>query len=150
MGNVRVRQFRQEDAKLVVQIAKCLDFTQKSLKTIKADAKKTTCLVAEVNSKPAGFILFKAGRQSGKIDFLAVKNRFQGFGLGSRLLKKAESCIKARKAKKMTVHTFGFSGNYAPFFKVRDFYHRHGFQRLREIPNGFMNGVDKLVMFKEF
>lgn len=151
MAKVRLRQCRASDVKSVQSIARLSGyFSLKDLKTIRDSALRHGCLLATVDSRPAGFIVFKASKPSASISYVAVKDRFQGFGIGSRLLKAAERRIKAQKASKVVLHTFGYSGNYTPFFRVRDFYHRHGFQRLREIPNGFMNGVDKLVMFKEF
>jgi len=151
MVKVRVRVFKHQDAGRLLAIAKSLGyFSLKDLKNMRLDAERNHCLVATVNSRPAGFIVFKAASLKGKILWLAVRKNCQGFGLGGKLLKSAENRIKARKASKVLLHTFGFSGSYFPFFKVREFYYRHGFQRLREIPNGFMPGVDKLVMFKEF
>lgn len=151
MAKTKLRQFKQEDSKAVLAIAKVLDyFTLKDLKNIKDWAFKEHCIVAQSGSRLVGFIVFKAHRKGGKIHYLAVRKAFQGSGLGGKLLKRAESHIKTHKAKKVFLHTFGHSGSYFPFYKVREFYYRNGFQRLREIPNGFMNGVDKLVMVKEF
>ncbi|HIH21785.1 MAG TPA: GNAT family N-acetyltransferase [Candidatus Diapherotrites archaeon] len=151
MARVKIRAFKAQDLKAVLRIAKSLGyFSLKDLKNMRHDALKNNCLIAALDSKPVGFIVFSALKPKGKILWLAVNRKAQGFGLGSKLLKRAEGRIKARKASKVMLHTFGFSGNYLPFLKVRDFYYRHGFQRLREIPNGFMQGVDKLVMVKEF
>ncbi|MDO8646818.1 MAG: GNAT family N-acetyltransferase [Candidatus Diapherotrites archaeon] len=151
MVKIKFRSFKSQDTKSIVGIAKALGyFTLKDLKNIKDCAFKDHCVVAEAKSRPVGFIVFKAHKKDSKIHYLAVRRDFQGFGLGGRLLKRAESHIKTHKAKKVVLHTFGFSGNYQPFLKVRDFYYRNGFQRLREIPNGFVNGVDKLIMVKEF
>jgi len=151
MVKVRLRQCKSSDVKGIQRIAKVSGyFSLKDIKTIKDSALTQGCLIATVNSRPAGFIVFNTSRLRASISYIAVKDRFQGLGLGGRLLKAAERRMKAKKARKVLLHTFGYSGDHAPFYKVRDFYHRHGFQRLREIPNGFMNGVDKLVMVKEF
>ena len=151
MSRPKITGFELKYDKAIMRIAKASgSFTLKDLKDIKLAASKDHCFVAEVNSKPAGFIVFKAQKKDSRILFLAVNPKFQGSGLGGRLLKRAERHIKAHKAKRVILHTFGYSGSYNPFYKVREFYYRNGFHRLREIPNGFVNGVDKLIMVKEF
>lgn len=79
-------------------------------------------------------------------DYLAVHKGYRKHGLASQLLKKIEEFIKERNGRYLHVLTCDID-SYAP---ARSFYEKHGYKKVAEIPDYYVQGEGRIDYFKQF
>jgi len=75
------------------------------------------CLVSETGGEPSGFITLKYGTVSAQIGLLAVDSKFHHCGVGTNLLKTAESLSKSKGYDDITVVTQGHNYPALKFYQ---------------------------------
>ena len=93
----------------------------------------------------AGFIVAEAGpRGSGHIITIDVVAGARRSGVGSLLLTGAEDRLRGARCHKVALETA------VDNIPALSFYKRHGYSVIRTFPRYYSNGVDALVLQKEF
>jgi [ribosomal protein S18]-alanine N-acetyltransferase len=97
------------------------------------------------SSPVAGFIVAEAGpRRSGHIITIDVVAAARRSGVGSLLLDAAEDRLRAAGCHSVALETA------VDNISALSFYKRHGYSVIRTFPRYYSNGVDALVLQKEF
>lgn len=141
MEGLKVRDFIERDHAIVMDIAESLGewFTPDGLRNISRDIRFQSCLIAEVDGRPIGFLSFFARDGIGWIGWMGVLPGYQRNGIGSALLRAVADRMRGAGIEELRVSTLGDSVDYEPYERTRAFYKRAGFvehQRiLREDPN---------------
>jgi [ribosomal protein S18]-alanine N-acetyltransferase len=98
---------------------------------------------ASENNKPGGFIVAHPGA-TGHIVTIDVDALARRSGVGSLLLRAAEERLRAAGARAVSLETA--VDNIAAL----SFYKRHGYSVVKTVPRYYSNGVDALVLTKEW
>jgi ribosomal protein S18 acetylase RimI-like enzyme len=77
--------------------------------------------------------------------WIAVDRRYQGQGIGSRLLDFLEEGIKGRKGRMILVDT----SSIAEYEKTQKFYFRKGFHEVARVPDYYWPGNDRVTFCKK-
>jgi ribosomal protein S18 acetylase RimI-like enzyme len=77
--------------------------------------------------------------------WIAVDRRYQGQGIGSRLLDFLEEGIKERKGRMILVDT----SSIAEYEKTQKFYFRKGFHEVARVPDYYWPGNDRVTFCKK-
>jgi ribosomal-protein-alanine N-acetyltransferase len=100
------------------------------------------CLVAEHNAEIAGFILAYGESGEGHIITLDVREPFRHRGVGSRLLRSAETSLAARGVRCIELETA--TNNRAAIA----FWEKHGYRAFGVAPGYYADGSDAYLMRK--
>lgn len=79
------------------------------------------------------------------IYWIAVAGKEQGLGLGKRLLKFAEDSIRETNGRLVLIET----SSRKDYERTRRFYRSMGYEEISRIPDFYMSGEDKLVLWKK-
>ncbi len=79
-------------------------------------------------------------------DYLAVHRNYRKHGLASALLKEVEKFIKEKKGRYVHVLSCDID-SYAP---ARAFYEKHGYKKVAQIPDYYVEGEGRVDYFKKF
>ena len=96
-------------------------------RSVPTDLRHQTGLVAVRDQEVVGFITLYVAEGRMHIGWLAVDRQMQGHGIGSRLLKAAESEAHGVGIDELATYTLGESVAYQPYELTRRFYWKHGF-----------------------
>jgi len=131
--NVHIRETDGSDIEHVLGIARALRswFTEKGERFIQQDAEFQNVLIAEVDSKPVGFLTYFTYEGVGHIGWMGVLPDEQRQGIGTALFRAFESAMKERNIDLLQVHTLGDGVEYHPYNRTRDFYRKMGFETYR-------------------
>jgi ribosomal-protein-alanine N-acetyltransferase len=109
------------------------------------NARKYSPPIASAPGGLAGFIVAEAGnRGSGHIITIDVIAGARRFGVGSLLLRAAEDRLRAAHCRSVELETA------VDNLSALSFYKRHGYSVIRTSPRYYSNGVDALVLQKDF
>jgi ribosomal protein S18 acetylase RimI-like enzyme len=104
------------------------------------------CMV-DSRDQPMGYICYgPVPMTQGTFDlyWIAVHPKFQGRGVGSRLLDFLEKCVKEQKGRMILVDTSSI-----PSYKMtQKFYSSKGFQEVARIPDYYRLGNDRITFCK--
>ena len=103
--------------------------------------------VAEVDSKVAGYIcwgLTPLTEGTWDIYWIAIAREKHGMGIGTALLKCAETKIKQAGGRLALIETSSKPG----YEKTKGFYHARGYELICRIPDFYAPGDDKLILQK--
>ena len=103
----------------------------------------TLVAVHEASSEPQGFIVAQSGN-TGHIITIDVIAGTRRAGVGSRLIKAAEERLRASGCRAVDLETA------VDNLGALSFYKRHGYSVIRSWPRYYSNGVDALVLQKQF
>lgn len=78
--------------------------------------------------------------------WICVERSQQSNGIGSQLLHRVEEYVRAQGARAIYLETSD-SAAYRP---AREFYERHGYQRVAYLPNFYTEGEGKIIYYKSF
>ncbi len=78
--------------------------------------------------------------------WICVERSQQSNGIGSRLLQHVEECVRAQGGRAIYLETSD-SMMYQP---AREFYERHGYQRVAHLPDFYAIGEGKIIYCKSF
>ncbi len=92
----------------------------------------------------AGFIVAEAGRSSGHIITIDVIAQARRSGVGSLLLTAAEERLRQAHCRSVGLETAVDNVSALQFYK------RHGYSVVKTFPRYYSNGVDALVLEKDF
>ncbi|MGA8761835.1 MAG: N-acetyltransferase, partial [Candidatus Sulfotelmatobacter sp.] len=93
----------------------------------------------------AGFIVAESGSHgSGHVVTIDVIATARRSGVGSLLLRAAEDRLRAARCRDVALETA------VDNISALSFYKRHGYSVIRTLPRYYSNGVDALVLKKEF
>jgi ribosomal protein S18 acetylase RimI-like enzyme len=104
------------------------------------------CMVEDAD-QPIGYICYgPTPMTQGTFDlyWIAVDPRYQGQGIGSRLLGFLEEGIKERKGRLILVDT----SSITEYEKTQKFYFRKGFQEVARVPDYYWPGNDRITFCK--
>lgn len=79
-------------------------------------------------------------------DYIAVHKDYRRQGLGAKLLKAAEDFVRGQGGRYVHVLSCDID-SYGP---AREFYLNHGYRKVGEIPNYYVEGEGRIDYFKEF
>ena len=98
--------------------------------SIPLDLKLHRGFVAEENNKVIGFVTYTSIPDEGqvKLSWIGVDPKFQGKGIGTKLIKKLENELVGIGVKQLWVGTVAESTVYEPYEKTRAFYKKVGFR----------------------
>ncbi|MFA4995326.1 MAG: GNAT family N-acetyltransferase [Bdellovibrionales bacterium] len=111
-------------------------FNEKALGKKRKTALMTACIGDEV----IGGISFKWYGESAVLDIVAIEEKWQRRGIGTRLLEAVEKELQRQGCRQICVGTDAFQ---AP-----DFYRKLGYQQAVTIPD-YINGHDHLIFRKK-
>jgi len=105
-------------------------------------------LVAEHQESMIGFVLEAptADPTIWEIAWMAVDARWQGQGIGGKLMETLCEALSQQGVRALEVSTVAESAGYAPYAATRAFYHHRGFVDLRVDPDIYWPGGDRLVL----
>jgi ribosomal-protein-alanine N-acetyltransferase len=92
----------------------------------------------------AGFIVTEAARGTGHIITIDVIASARRSGVGSLLLRAAEDRLRAAQCRSVELETAVDNVSALSFYK------RHGYSVIKTVPRYYSNGVDALVLQKDF
>lgn len=158
MNKIKIRQFRKKDSASLIHILDDI-FNKEDSRQAKKDIifetelKKDhirddwTYWVAEINEKIVAFvgIIVYSKSRSAWISWLGVRKKFQGKGVGKKLLEHAMNEAKKTKAKNLLVE----GGTLPMFKKANNLYKKYGFKDKFKIKDYWCNGDHLIVMSKE-
>jgi len=104
------------------------------------------CMVND-RDQPLGYICYgPAPMTQGTFDlyWIAVDPRFQGQGIGSRLLDFLEERVRGREGRMILVET----SSIPPYEKTQKFYLQKGFQEVAKVPDYYGLGNDRITFCK--
>ena len=108
------------------------------VKTILKDfLNKSKFFILKDKNNALGYIVVS---KDGMIEFIAIKNKYQRLGIGSKLIKFAEKYFKGLKLNKIKLEVL------ANNLKAINFYKKHGFNAVKKYKKGKRF---KLVMSKK-
>jgi ribosomal protein S18 acetylase RimI-like enzyme len=76
--------------------------------------------------------------------WIVVDPRFQGQGVGSKLLRFLEEVVRERKGRMILIDT----SSIPQYEKTQNFYFRHGFQEVARVPDYYHSGNDRITFCK--
>jgi len=119
-----IRIFQKPEASVIKMIDDILiAFNEKEMAT----TRKSTAMMAYDRKEFVGGISFRCYEATAIIDYLAVKEKWRGQGIGLRLLKDTEREVRSYGGHHITVESMAYQ---AP-----DFYRKYGFQDIASVPN---------------
>lgn len=128
---------------LVATEAEALEGSKRRSQSAKPGKRAPT--PGSASSPIAGFIVAEAGlRRSGHIITIDVVVAARRSGVGSLLLNGAEDRLRAAGCHNVALETA------VDNISALSFYKRHGYSVIRTFPRYYSNGVDALVLEKEF
>ena len=77
--------------------------------------------------------------------WIVVDPRFQGHGVGSKLLLSLEGVVRERKGRMILIDT----SSIPPYEKSQRFYVRHGFQEVARVSDYYHSGNDRITFCKK-
>ena len=104
------------------------------------------CMVDD-EDQPIGYICYgPTPMAQGAVDlyWIAVDPRYQGRGIGSRLLDFLEEEVKERKGRLILVDT----SSIAEYEKTQKFYFGKGFEEVARVPDYYWPGNDRVTFSK--
>ncbi|MCE4620422.1 MAG: GNAT family N-acetyltransferase [Desulfurococcales archaeon] len=148
--NITIDRIRKEDVSHVLGIIRGLPewFILNAVAEIKEAAKRLPGFVARVGDVVRGFIILEERECCVEIAWLAVEKGFQGRGLGTLLLRAAESYACSKGKPVLTVKTYG-GMDYEPYLETLAFYKKKGF-KLYEVVEEYkpFNGQPAAILIK--
>ena len=106
------------------------------------------CLVAEQDNHCVGYAMFgptPCTRSGWDIYWMAVSKDLQGKGLGSEMMSRVEKTITTQGGTQIWIETSGRK-DYVP---TRDFYNKHGYVIMAELPDFYAPGDSKVIYGKK-
>jgi GNAT superfamily N-acetyltransferase len=158
MDRIKIRQFRKKDSGALIRILDDI-FNKEDSRSAKkdiifeAELKKDhirddwTYWVAEMDKKIIGFIgiIVYSKSKSSWISWLGVRNKFQGKGVGKKLLERVIKEAKRTRAKNLLVE----GGTLPMFKKANNLYRKYGFKDKFLIKDYWCKGDHLIVMCKK-
>lgn len=158
MNKIRIRQFRKKDKSALIRILDDI-FNQEDRRAAKKDIIFETELkkdhirddwiywIAEMDKKIIGFvgIIVYSKSKSSWISWLGIRKKFQGKGVGKKLLEHAIKEAKKTKAKNLLVE----GGTLPMFQKANNLYRKYGFEDKFKIKDYWCKGDHLIVMCKK-
>lgn len=158
MNKIKIRQFRKKDSGALIRALDDI-FNKEDSRSAKKDIifetelKKDhirddwTYWIAETDKKIIGFIgiIVYSKSKSSWISWLGVRNKFQGKGVGKKLLEHAIKEAKYAKAKNLLVE----GGTLSMFKKANNLYRKYGFVDKFKIKDYWCKGDHLIVMCKK-
>ncbi len=89
---------------------------------------------------------YRSGGYEMDSDYLAVHRNFRKHGLASQLLNEVEKFIQEQSGRYLHVLSCDID-SYAP---ARAFYEKHGYKKVAEIPNYYVEDEGRIDYFKQF
>ncbi|WP_245612542.1 GNAT family N-acetyltransferase [Palaeococcus ferrophilus] len=139
-----------EERLACMEIAKGLPewFNEAGLRAIERDLVREETYLAAENGNVLGFITIKPINDNAmEILWMAVRREHQRKGIGSALLKFAESLARERGFEVLVVKTSG-DFSYRPYDETRRFYEKKGFVRVALIDPYPEWGEEALIYVK--
>jgi ribosomal protein S18 acetylase RimI-like enzyme len=148
--NLEIRKADSNDAGKIIEITRnsvcdLYRYDSKTLDVIKKHMENFDFFIMEKNKKPLGYMKFNKRflHDGAKISEIYIKNEFQGKGLGSLMLRKAEELTKKLGKKKLYLYCSQKNLNAIKF------YTEHKFYVVGLVTNYYINGETALLMCKE-
>jgi|MonGeyMetagenome_1017769.scaffolds.fasta_scaffold04869_4 GNAT superfamily N-acetyltransferase len=123
-----IRRIDNTDYDKCLEIARDLKewFNERGISKMTIDLRVHEAYGAYLNGELVGFVVLRFERSFAEIVWMAVKRKYQGKSIGTRLLNFIEYVVRGRDVKLLIVKTSGDPG-YQPYVRTRGFYERRGF-----------------------
>ena len=138
---IETQVFTSEEIKVAMEL---IDIV---LKDPNQEDYKIHCVVND-EDQPIGYICYgPAPMTQGTFDlyWIVVDPRFQGHGIGSKLLHFLEGSVRERKGRIILIDT----SSIPQYEKTQKFYVRHGFQEVARVPDYYHPGNDRITFCKK-
>jgi ribosomal protein S18 acetylase RimI-like enzyme len=138
---VETQVFAREEIKVAMEL---IDIV---LRDPNQEDYKIDCM-ANNNDQAIGYVCYgPVPMTQGTFDlyWIVVDPRFQGQGVGSKLLHFLEEVIRERKGRMILIDT----SSIAQYEKTQRFYTRHGFQEVARVPDYYHAGNDRITFCKK-
>ena len=139
MGDVLITDGGPEHIEGCVDIARRLPgfFTEKAVHSLGEDLREDVAYVALDPGGVAGFVVLRPDMEAREADvqWLAVRPTLHRQGIGTLLLGRAESEMRARGIRLLRVRTLAEEAHYGPYGGTRRFYEVNGFEHVVTIPD---------------
>jgi ribosomal protein S18 acetylase RimI-like enzyme len=137
---VETQVFTREEIKVAMEL---IDIV---LRDPNQEDYKIDCM-ADNNDQAIGYICYgPVPMTEGTFDlyWIVVDPRFQGQGVGSKLLHFLEEIIRERRGRMILIDT----SSIIQYEKTQKFYFRHGFQEVARVPDYYHPGNDRITFCK--
>jgi GNAT superfamily N-acetyltransferase len=120
-----------------LELDKCMEiahdlrewFNEQGLRKMVVDIREYETYGAYLNGELVGFAVLRFEHDFAEIMWMAIKRKYQGIGIGTKLLNFIEEVVKDHGTKLIIVKTSG-DPDYKPYVRTRMFYEKHGFTPL--------------------
>jgi ribosomal-protein-alanine N-acetyltransferase len=123
--------------------AQGIAYTKQELKFFVSRRSATTIVATAEDEQIAGFLIVdRSPQHAGHIITIDVAESARRTGLGTQLMNEAERRMQAAGCKLMLLEVA------VDNLPALGFYRKHGYERLRDLPHYYSNGVDGILMGK--
>ena len=131
--DIKIRSGNASDLGHIMNISRSLGdwFNEDGIKYIEQDFTFEKTIIAEVDSKPIGFLSYFTYEGIGYLGWMGVYENYHGSGAGKSLFDEFEKIMKAKEINTLQVKTLGESVTYPPYDRTRSFYRKVGFTKHR-------------------
>jgi GNAT superfamily N-acetyltransferase len=131
--DIKIRNGSTSDLGDIMSISKSLNdwFNEDGIKYIEQDFAFEKTIIAEVDSKPIGFLSYFTYEGIGYLGWIGVYENYHGSGAGKLLFDEFEKIMKKDGINTLQVKTLGESVLYPPYDRTRSFYKKVGFTKHR-------------------
>ena len=131
--DIKIREGNTSDLGDIMSISKSLAdwFNEDGIKFIEQDFEFEKTILAEVDSKPIGFLSFFTYEGVGYLGWIGVYEDYHGSGAGKLLFDEFEKIMKKNDINTLQVKSLGESVLYPPYDRTRAFYKKVGFSKHR-------------------
>ena len=131
--DIHIRNGNPSDLQDIMSISKSLDdwFNEDGIKYIEQDFAFEKTIIAEIDSKPIGFLSFFTYEGIGYLGWMGVYETYHGSSAAKLLFDEFENIMKQNGISTLQVKTLGDSVSYAPYDRTKSFYKKMGFTKHR-------------------
>jgi len=147
---MKIRKATKQDYSESFDIVKELRewFNNDARKNIPIDFKVNKSIVAVEKNKVIGFLNYFSKEGTVIINWLGVKKKYRGKGIGTYLLGWIEKEAKKLNSKYIQVETLSEKYRYKPYQQTRNFYYKNGFKKIRELKSVRKGWDDQILLEK--
>ena len=140
-----------KNIEFAVNIAKNLSewFTEEAIKNISQDGLNNELLIAKINEKIVGFLIYKIIGKNCEIQWLGVNRNNWRRNVGTKLIRELEKILKNDEIEEIFLSTLADTVNYEPYEITRKFFRKNGFRNKRVDKDFYPDGGDRLILHKK-